>query len=136
MFDFCERIDHKAVPRAAIERLIKAGAFDRLGGHRAQLMHVLTRAIQAASERQNDKRVGQRNLFDDLSTAGRRQRRPAAETLPEVEPWPETEKLKYEKEVLDFYLTSHPLAQREDEIRRYITHSHRRPQGRARRTPR
>jgi DNA polymerase-3 subunit alpha len=36
---------------------------------------------------------------------------------------PETEKLKYEKEVLDFYMTSHPLAQREAEIRRYITHS-------------
>ena len=64
LFDFCERVDAKTVNKAAIERLIKAGALDGLGGHRAQLMHVLPRAIQAAAERQNDRRLGQRNLFD------------------------------------------------------------------------
>ncbi len=121
IFDFCERIDHKAVPRAAIEKLIKAGAFDKLGGHRAQVMHVLTRSLQAASERQNDKRKGQRSLFDTDDVPETNGFHPT-ETLPEVEAWPETEKLKYEKEVLDFYMTSHPLAQREAEIRRYISH--------------
>ena len=38
-------------------------------------------------------------------------------------PWPEAEKLKYEKEVLDFYMSSHPLGQSEREIKRYATHS-------------
>ncbi len=37
LFDFCERVDAKVVNKATIERLIKAGAFDRFGGHRAQL---------------------------------------------------------------------------------------------------
>src|SRR5262249_4656579 len=48
---------------------------------------------------------------------------PIAEDLPEVEPWPETEKLKYEKEVLDFYFSSHPLAQAEKEVARYASHT-------------
>src|SRR5207248_10963850 len=50
LFDFCERIDHAKVPRAAIEKLIKAGGFDRLGGTRAQLMEALPRAMGAAGQ--------------------------------------------------------------------------------------
>ena len=37
--------------------------------------------------------------------------------------WPDSEKLKYEKEALDFYFSSHPLAQHEDELRRFATHA-------------
>src|SRR5439155_1305179 len=50
IFDFCERVDLKVVSRAAIEKLIKAGAFDAFGARRAQLWHVLPRALQAAGE--------------------------------------------------------------------------------------
>jgi DNA polymerase III subunit alpha len=122
LFDFCERVDQKLVPKGAMEKLIKAGAFDTFRAHRAQLMQAMPRALQAASDRQKDSRAGQMSLFDAaaeiVATA------PSAnEGLPDVEPWPETEKLKYEKEVLDFYFSSHPLAQREKDIRRYISHS-------------
>jgi DNA polymerase-3 subunit alpha len=124
IFDFCERIDLKVINRATLERLIKAGALDRLGGHRAQLMQALPRAIQSATERQRDERLGQRNLFDaftaeDSATAVAEPK----ETLPNVPPWTETEKLKYEKEVLDFYLSSHPLAQNEKTLRRFASHT-------------
>ena len=44
LYDFCERIDQKIVNRAAVERLIKAGALDCLGGHRRQLIAALPRA--------------------------------------------------------------------------------------------
>jgi DNA polymerase-3 subunit alpha len=124
LFDFCERVDPRAVSKGAIERLIKAGALDCLGGHRAQLTHALPRAMQAATERQQDRRAGQRNLFDaaagdeDSSAAA-----PAIDALPDVPEWPEAEKLKGEKEVLDFYISSHPLAQHEKDIRRYASHS-------------
>jgi DNA polymerase-3 subunit alpha len=122
IFDFCERVDLKILNRATIERLIKAGALDQLGGHRAQLMSVLPRAIQSATDRQRDERLGQGNLFDgfpapDSATAE------SDETLPEVSPWSETDKLKYEKEVLDFYLSSHPLTQNEKTLRRYASHT-------------
>jgi DNA polymerase-3 subunit alpha len=121
LFDFCDRVDSRLVNRAAIERLIKAGAFDGLRGHRAQLLQLLPRALQSAVERQNDIRKGQKSLFggdgDDAPA-------PAfAEELPDVEPWPETEKLNYEKEVLDFYFSSHPLAQLEKEVARYASHA-------------
>ncbi|HEY7426470.1 MAG TPA: DNA polymerase III subunit alpha [Gemmataceae bacterium] len=124
IFDFCERIDLKIINRATIERLIKAGALDRLGGHRAQLMNVLPRALQAATDRQKDARLGQGNLFavfaaEESTTAAAEPK----ETLPDAPPWTETEKLKYEKEVLDFYLSSHPLTQNEKMLGRYRSHT-------------
>ncbi|HJT77352.1 MAG TPA: DNA polymerase III subunit alpha [Gemmataceae bacterium] len=120
-FDFCERIDSRAVTKAALERLIKAGACDPFG-RRAQLMHVLPRALQAAAEKQQDRRAGQRNLFDAFADEPQ-PAAAAAETLPDLPEWDEKEKLKYEKEALDFYFSSHPLAQHEDDIRRFSTHT-------------
>jgi DNA polymerase-3 subunit alpha len=122
LYDFCERVDQKAVTRAAIEWLIKAGAFDRLGGHRAQLLHALPRALQAAAERQADRRAGQLNMFDTDDSFPSASTPSASDSLPEVEPWPQADKLRYEKEVLDFYFSSHPLADRADEVARYATH--------------
>ncbi|VTS08248.1 DNA polymerase III subunit alpha [Tuwongella immobilis] len=127
MYDFCDRVDLKIVSRAAIERMIKAGAFDRFAnpfGHRAQIMMVLPRAIQSATERQQDRKRGQRSFFDildpgsDASGGGSA----ATEALPEVPYWSNTEKLMFEKEALDFYLSSHPLAEFDADLRRYTTH--------------
>ncbi len=121
LFDFCERVDPKTVTKAALEKLAKAGAFDSLGVHRALALHVLPRALQAASDRQNDRRVGQGHLFDGFAAENGPEA--TAEALPEVTEWPESEKLRNEKEVLDFYFSSHPLAQREKELRRFATHT-------------
>ena len=68
IFDFCERIDLHVVSRAAIERLIKAGAFDGLGAWRSQWMAVLPKALQAAGEVQQDRRAGQLNFLDILAS--------------------------------------------------------------------
>jgi DNA polymerase-3 subunit alpha len=121
VFDFCERIDHKLVGRAAIEKLIKAGGFDSLGARRAQLMHVLPGALQAAGELQEDRRHGQRNFFDVFESTTAEPAR-AGEALPDVPEWPAAEKLKNEKEALDFYFSSHPLAQHEEVLQRFSTH--------------
>jgi DNA polymerase III alpha subunit len=129
LFDFCERIDGKIVNRVALERLAKAGALDCFSPNRAQLLQALPRALQAASERANDRRLGQRNLFevfagDGASTANGTTALAdgPAPSLPDVPPWSETDKLRYEKEVLDFYLSSHPLAQNEADLRRFASH--------------
>jgi DNA polymerase-3 subunit alpha len=122
LFDFCERIDHRVVSRAAIEKLIKAGAFDCFGARRAQLMHVLPRALQSASELQQDRRHGQLNLFETM-TAGPTGPSMEMESLPDIPEWPAPEKLKYEKEALDFYISSHPLTQHEEVLRRFSSHS-------------
>jgi DNA polymerase-3 subunit alpha len=130
LFDLCERIDQKIVPKAALERLIKAGALDCFGARRAQLMIALPKALQAAAEVQQDRRQGQRNLFDVLAGNGADTqpgpadaRAEALGALPDIGEWTDSEKLKHEKEALDFYFSSHPLAQHEELLRRFATHT-------------
>lgn len=117
LFEFCERLDPTQVNRAAIESLVKAGAFDALGGHRAAWMAGVERALAGAAGKQADRRSGQKGLFldDDPDPA-------AEQTLPEARAWSETEQSAHEKEVLGFYLTSHPLAEHADTLRTYCTH--------------
>lgn len=123
-FDFCERVDHRLLTRAALERLIKVGAFDCLGARRRQLFEALPRAMAAAEQTQHDRKLGQLNLFETFEGSnGNASGESAAEGLPDVPEWPGNEKLKYEKEALDFYVSSHPLAQHEEMLRRFVNHS-------------
>src|SRR5262245_45145754 len=125
LYDFCERVDLKTVPKSAIERLIKAGAMDAFG-HRAQLLVALPGAVQAAEDMQDDRRRGQRNIFDLIEADGEANGEAIsrdATPLPSVTKWSNTELLKYEKEALDFYFSSHPLAEFDAAIKRFATHS-------------
>jgi len=121
LFDFCERVDPSAANRASIEALIKAGAFDGLGGHRAQLLAAVERAVQSAVKAHDDRKSGQRGLFDDVedeSTVGG-----THAPLPESAEWTETQRSGFEKEVLGFYISSHPLAEHEERLKAFATHT-------------
>lgn len=103
--DFCGRVDSRKISRKAVECLVKCGAFDFTGVERAQLFAEIEGAMAAAASLHRDRAAGQSSLFDMLE---------AAPPVPErvqarVEPWPLTEKLAYEKELLGFYVTGHPL---------------------------
>ena len=117
LYDFCERVDLKVVPRSAIEKLVMAGAVDCFGARRSQWWQVLPKALQAAGEMQEDRRAGQRNFLDGFEGDSSA---PAeiAETLPDIPEWSDKEKLKNEKAALDFFFSSHPLAQHEEELGR------------------
>src|SRR5207248_4390454 len=65
IFDFCERIDRRVVQKAAVERLVMAGAFDAFG-RRAAHYAAVAKAFQAADERAAERRRGQRSFFDLL----------------------------------------------------------------------
>jgi len=119
LFDFCERVDPGIVNRATTETLIKAGAFDSLGARRSQLFQVIDRAVQSGAAAAADRRRGQLGLFDNDPDA---QETPTA-SLPDVPPWNEREKLAREKEVLGFYLSSHPLAEHHKTLSTYCSHS-------------
>ena len=106
--DFCGRIDSSKVNRKVIESLIKAGAFDSMGGRRAQYMAVLDQALDQAKAVQRDRLSGQMNLFGLAQPADQEDTDTEIE-LPEVEDWPELEKLGFEKETVGFFLTGHPL---------------------------
>jgi DNA polymerase-3 subunit alpha len=120
LFDFCERVDPQLCNRATIEALVKAGAFDALGARRAQLMAAIDRAMQSGAAAAADRRSGQRGLFDE---AGDSSATTAAVDLPNVPEFPEKQRLAMEKEVLGFYLTSHPLAEHESVLRAYCSHT-------------
>jgi len=121
LFDFCERVDSQTCNRSTIESLIKAGAFDSQGGHRAQFMAVLDRALQAGAAAAADRRSGQKGLFETLEEEIASDQ--AAADLPKIPPWEEKDLLTQEKEVLGFYLYSHPLAEHASTLRTYCTHS-------------
>jgi DNA polymerase-3 subunit alpha len=120
IFDFCERLDTGTVNRGAIESLIKAGAFDSMGGRRSQVLAVLDRAIQGGASAATDRRRGQKGLFDDDDGD---QPETIAASLPDVPDWDECDRLAKEKEVLGFYLTSHPLAEHEKTLAAYCSHT-------------
>jgi DNA polymerase-3 subunit alpha len=104
-----------------MEILIKAGALDSLGPNRAQHMAALERAVQSASAKQRDKARGQKSLFgDEADDAGAS----PGETLslPEAPDWTHAQKLVAEREVLGFYLTSHPLTEHADKLGRFASH--------------
>ncbi len=121
LFDFCGRVDSGLVNRTALESLIKAGGFDSLGARRAQLHAAIERALQTGSSALADRRSGQKGLFEEVedesdAVAG-------AADLPDIPEWDSRTKQANEKEVLGFYLSSHPLAEHEANLRLYSTHS-------------
>jgi DNA polymerase-3 subunit alpha len=118
-FDFCERLDPGAVNHTAVEALIKAGAFDSLGARRSQMFQVIDRAMQSGAAAAADRRSGQRSLFGGDGDA----EEPAAARLPDLAEWEPREKLAKEKEVLGFYLSSHPLAEHQKTLSEYCSHT-------------
>ena len=118
LYDFCERVDLTAVNRRMIESFIKAGAFDSLGGTRAQLFAVIDGAMENGARVQKDKASGQSGLFADFAV----QEPAAGHSLPTVPDWTPQEKLAGEKEMLGFYVTGHPLDQFSDKVSELATH--------------
>jgi DNA polymerase-3 subunit alpha len=102
--DFCARLDSHSVNRKILESLVKCGAFDCFRKSRAQLFVDLDQAVSSAAALQRDRASGQGALFDRLDAQS-----PQTAALHVVEPWPRNEMLAYERELLGFYLTGHPL---------------------------
>jgi DNA polymerase-3 subunit alpha len=121
LFHFCENVDLRAANKQVIEALVKAGAFDKLGGGRAQMMVGLERAMESGAGLQADKQAGQMNFFGQM--VGGNDYSKDHQRLPEVAPWPEPKMLAYEKEVLGFYVTSNPLSHHAETINIYSTHN-------------
>jgi DNA polymerase-3 subunit alpha len=119
LFDFCERVDATQCGRSAIECLIKAGAMDCFGARRSQLNAVLEKALQGGAAKSKDRKSGQLSLFDDVVEV----KQSVEVTLPDVPEYPEKERLAMEKEVLGYYLTTHPLAEYEKTLKVFCTHT-------------
>jgi DNA polymerase III subunit alpha len=104
--DYCARLDSRSVNRKILENLIRAGAFDFIGNDRAELFARIDQSLAAGVAVQKDRNSGQVSLFGELDLA------PARKSNGDVisfTPWSVGEKLAFEKELLGFYVTGHPL---------------------------
>ncbi len=113
--EFCDRIDTRVVNRKVIECLVKCGAFDMLSPARAQMFAEIDYQLNRAAGVQRDRDRGQAALFDDAPANTRNQ----ASGQPPAVAWPQSEMLAFEKELLGFYVTGHPLTQFAAILRRY-----------------
>src|SRR5690606_3259742 len=122
VFDLAKRIDLRAANKKAFESLAYAGGFDGFTEmHRAQYFYCdgdsstgLEKAIKYANRIKENENSAQGSLFGGS----------AATELPEpilapCPPWGLIEKLKYERDVIGIYLTSHPLDNYKFEIKHF-----------------
>ena len=123
IFDLCERVETSRCNKSSLENLIKAGALDCFGANRRQLTEVLERAIQAGQAMQADNRSGQQNLFGAFEESEDTEEVGATADLPQIEEYPERERLMMEKEVLGYYLTAHPLDEHMDKLKQFTSHT-------------
>src|SRR6266496_2266138 len=100
--DFCSRLDSRIANRKMLESLVKAGAFDFLGRERAELFARIDEALTASAAAYRDRAAGQVSLFDETTA-------PTTSRKRVITRWSEHEKLSYEKELLGFYVSGHPL---------------------------
>ena len=122
LFDFCERVDNRAVNKKAIEALIKCGAFGSTDAPRKGMLAVLEQAQAAGSKAQQDALIGQGSIFDlappspapGSGVGDGAGGQTAAFTGPSHAPIPgeefdRTEMLAAEKESLGLFISAHPL---------------------------
>ena len=102
--EFFETVDLRAVNKKTLEGLIKTGAFDGFGRHRQEIYGNVDKFSSYASKKKRERETGQQSLFGgEMESLNR------VEISP-VEPWPQKERLIYEKEVFGFYLSDHPMS--------------------------
>lgn len=105
--DFASRVDMRSCNRKVLESLIKCGAFDSLGGHRSQYLAIMDDVLaegQCVQRERENGQVSMFSLFDDSV-----QEDLLTDTLYDIEPFSDKEKLSLEKEMLGLYITGHPL---------------------------
>jgi len=106
LFDFCRRVSLRKVNKRMIEALIFAGAFDEFQVDRSNLLASLDLAIEKGESYQN--LGGQTSFLDDDEEA----------IYEQVPPLTLKERLYFEKEVLGFYISAHPV----DNFKKIIQH--------------
>jgi DNA polymerase-3 subunit alpha len=116
-WQFCEKVDLRLMNKRVIESLIKAGALDCFGS-RARLAAAVEVAMERAQKTQRDEAQGQSGLFglfDDAPAPSRDA--PRKDDLPKAAEWEENQRLQYEKEVLGFFVSGHPLDKYAEKLR-------------------
>jgi DNA polymerase-3 subunit alpha len=116
LLDFASKVDPGAINHKAFECLIKAGCFDELGFRRRANLEALDKILSYAQRQRREQEAGQSSLFaEGGATAG-----PMPD--PKATPWPERDRLRYEKEALGLYLTGNPLSEYSHRLKLLASH--------------
>lgn len=116
--DFCRRIDLRLVNHKVLESLIKCGALDSFLVPRARMCAGLDKILEIVSKAQRERAKGQLSFFDTGSSQNGFKR---GIDLPEVKEWPEPQLLAFEKEMLGFYTSGHPLSRYATQLKRFTS---------------
>ena len=119
LWDFCERVDARAVNKRAVECLIKCGALDSTGAARKGMLEALPAAQSAGQKAQEDAQLGQGSIFDFGGEGESQEGSGSAAHRPVISgnEFERRELLALEKETLGTYLSSHPLTEVRDALR-------------------
>jgi len=93
---------------------------DRFAMPRAQMFASLEKLLEFSSKSQRDKEKGQLSFFDQGSKQNGFKE---VLKLPQIKEWPEPQLLAFEKEMLGFYVTGHPLARYAKQLKRFVSSS-------------
>lgn len=107
MRDFVSRVDMRSCNRKVMESLVKCGAFDSLGGHRAQYLAIIDDVLAQGQSAQRERENGQISMFSLMEDSVKEEM--LEDNLPDLEPFSDKERLSLEKEMLGLYISGHPL---------------------------
>ena len=123
IFEFCERVSHSIVNIAAMDALIFSGSCDLFDSNRIFLKRVLDKALTYGQKKQLTKTIGQTELFaSDTSSSVAKDVKLSEKTF-ELTRENRLDVLQSEKKVLGLYLSGHPIAEYESEIKSMGFHS-------------
>jgi DNA polymerase-3 subunit alpha len=119
--DLCRRTDLARANRRTLEALIRAGCMDGLGPNRATLMHHLPLALQMGEQNTRAVEAGQVDLFGLAPATDAGHAAPPPVAMEEMPEWSEAVRLQGERETLGLFLTGHPIAEYEQELRHLVS---------------
>ena len=117
--DFINRMSGHEVNKRAVENFIKAGAFDCFPANRRQMMMIYGQIMDDAAQKKKKDFAGQISLFD---FAAEEDKAAFKIKIPQVSEYGKEDLLAFEKEVLGFYISGHPLEEYEEQWKRGISH--------------
>ncbi|EDP74426.1 OB-fold nucleic acid binding domain-containing protein [Hydrogenivirga sp. 128-5-R1-1] len=115
IFDIAERLDSKNMNKRVLEALIKAGAFDFTEVDRGVMLHNIDKALTSGQKQRQSKLSGQNSLLGLMMKP--EETKTAVLSYNDAPHLTEREKLDYEKEVLGFYISGHPLKAYQKELK-------------------
>jgi len=119
--DLCQRIDLRMANRKVLESMIKCGTMDSFNMPRAQMVSALDTILESASRMQKEKAKGQFSFFDSGFACDVFKQ--SANNILHIKEWPESQLLAFEKDMLGFYISGHPLARYARQLKRFVSSS-------------